>query len=230
MPLPLIVLIAPASFQDADSARFFTAKDWPGLETFARARIAANPKDGADHNLLGIALGNQGKTAEAQKAFEAAVAADPKQLQARVNLIMIHANTGDRAGTKKAFTELRKEFPVAAARVADRKNVYEALAEPPAPTLEWTGVGKGVISIPILPPYPYLAASSKVQGEVLLDITVDAKGVPSDTAILGGLSQFYPVSQEFASKWHFDPKVVDGKPVPSRTKLALVFMLDGSTC
>ncbi len=226
--LPALLASAPA--QDAETARFFTAKDWPGLEAHARARLNANPKDAIAHNLLGIALGNQGKAADARAAFEAAVAADPKLLLARMNLVMNYASANDRTKTRKAFIDLQKEAPAAVPRLADRKPVFEALAEPPVPTLEWTGPGKGVAKLPPLPAYPYLAATAKIQGEVVVEVAVDAKGEPSKVVVLGGPPQLAAAAEEYAGAYRFEPKLVDGKPVPSRAKLALVFQLEGSTC
>lgn len=226
--LPLLLATAPP--QDADTAHFFSAKDWPGLEAHARARLKANPKDAVAHNLLGIALGNQGKAAEARAAFEAAVAADPRLLQARMNLVMNCAASNDRARARKAFSDLQKEAPAAVPRVADRKVVFDALADPPVPTLEWTGPGKGVAKLPPPPAYPYLAANAKVQGEVVVEVAVDAKGEPSKVTVLGGPPQLAAAAEEYAGAWRFEPKLADGKPVPCRAKLSLVFQLEGSTC
>ncbi len=141
--MKMAVLALPASLvalsaQQPDVNKLIAAKDWAGLEAHARARIAATPKDGAAQNLLGIALGNQGKAAEARAAFEAAVALDPKLGQAWFNLILDRAGAGDGPGTRKAFAELKKASLVIAARAADEKPVFAALADPSLPTLEWT--------------------------------------------------------------------------------------------
>lgn len=231
--MKMAVLALPASLvalsaQQPDVNKLIAAKDWAGLEAHARARIAAKPKDGAAQNLLGIALGNQGKAAEARAAFEAAVALDPKLGQAWFNLILDRAGAGDGPGTRKAFAELKKASPLIAARAADDRTVFEALAEAPAPLLEWSAEGKGVVKTPAFPPYPPMAGGAGIQGEVVLEILVDAAGVPTKAVMLGGAPQLGAPSESLALKWRFTPKLAGGAAVPSRAKLALVYKLDAS--
>ena len=226
LPAPLVVLTA----QQPDVNKLVAAKDWAGLEAHARARIAAKPKDGAAHNLLGIALGNLGKSAEARAAFEAAVALEPKLAQAWFNLTLDRAGAGDGPGTRRAFAELRKASQAIAARAADEKAVFEALADPAVPALDWTAEGKGVVKVPDFPPYPALAGLAGIQGDVVLEVLVDAAGVPSRAAMVAGPPQLGAASESLALKWRFAPRLAGGGvAVPARVKLALVYKLDSSS-
>lgn len=231
--MKILALALPASIsllnaQQPDINKLIAAKDWTGLEAHARARIAAKPRDGMAHNLLGIALGNQGRANEARAAFRAAVGVDGRLVQAWYNLILADAAEGDGPALRKDFAELRKTSPAIAAKAADEKTVFEALADPPVPTLEWSPEGKGVLKTPSFPPYPPMAGGDGIQGEVVLEILVDAAGVPTKARMLGGPLQLGAPSESLAMKWRFAPRLAAGTAVPSRAKLALVYKLDAS--
>ena len=233
--MKMAVLALPASLvalsaQQPDVNKLIAAKDWAGLEAHARARIAAKPKDGAAQNLLGIALGNQGKAAEARAAFEAAVALDPKLGQAWFNLILDRAGAGDGPGTRKAFAELKKASLVIAARAADEKPVFAALADPSLPTLEWTLGEKSPVKPPPAPAYPFLAATAGISGDVVLEVLIDSAGAPTRASMLGGPPQLGAISESLGMKWRFGPQAANGKAVASRAKIAFAYRIESGIC
>ncbi|MFI4888649.1 MAG: tetratricopeptide repeat protein [Burkholderiales bacterium] len=62
------------------------SKDWKGAQAHCRAGLAVAPRNATLSRLLGQALRVGGAPVEARRAFEAAVAADPDDLSARVGL------------------------------------------------------------------------------------------------------------------------------------------------
>lgn len=67
-------LTAPAGPGDGDVAAAVRGQDWPRLEELARAAARRNPKDPQPWLWMGVALGNQGKVAEAEKALRRGIA------------------------------------------------------------------------------------------------------------------------------------------------------------
>lgn len=216
--LCLPALLAPVQAQDLNA--FFAKKDWAGLEAHARARLAAKPKDAVAQNLLGIALGNQGKAAEAKAAFEAAVTLEPRLAQAWFNLILDRSAAGDTAGTRKAFEGLKRASISIAAKAADDPAVFALLGEPAGAPLAWTLEDT---KAPALPPYPALAGRAGARGEVVLDLLVDAAGTPIKATMLAGDPQLAGPSEAFARTWRFAPRPGGGT---IRAKLALLYQLD----
>ncbi|MFN8010501.1 MAG: energy transducer TonB [Holophagaceae bacterium] len=219
--LCLPALLAPAQAQDLNA--FFAKQDWTGLEAYARARLAAKPKDAAAQNLLGIALGNQGKAADARAAFEAAVALEPRLAQAWFNLAQDRAVAGDGPGTRKAFEGLKKASMPIAAKAADDPAVFALLADPPSAPVAWSLDGPSAAKAPAFPPYPPMAGRAGARGDVVLDLLVDASGTPVKATVLAGDSQLAGPSETFARAWRFAPRSGTGT---YRVKLALVYQLD----
>jgi len=75
------------------------------------------------------------------------------------------------------------------------------------------------------PVYPKSAVEQKVTGKVVLVIDVDAGGNPVDVAVESSqpAGVFDQVAVDAASKWKFDPKIEDGKPVASRVRVPVEF-------
>ena len=65
---------APAGPGDGAIAAAIRTEDWPRLEELARAAARRNPKDPQPWLWIGVALGNQGKPAEAEKALRRGIA------------------------------------------------------------------------------------------------------------------------------------------------------------
>ena len=57
------------------------------------------------------ALGEPGDTEKAESAFNQALELDPKLLEARMQMVFIYLNRGEKQLARDATTRLRKEFP-----------------------------------------------------------------------------------------------------------------------
>lgn len=80
----------------------------------------------------------------------------------------------------------------------------------------------------VSPQYPPLARLARVQGPVVLLMTIDAQGVPTDVkAISSPHPALEAESIRTARQWRFEPAMVDGRPVSAQFRLTLTFRLVG---
>lgn len=76
------------------------------------------------------------------------------------------------------------------------------------------------------PTYPQDAIDAKVQGVVVLDVIVDAEGVPSDIQVAQSIPMLDAAAIEAVRKWRYEPTLMNGKPVPIAMTISLNFSLD----
>jgi len=84
-----------------------------------------------------------------------------------------------------------------------------------------------VIHQPPAPAYPAEAKAQRIQGTVVVQLTVDEQGVPVTAEALEGPPQLHPTAIAYAQSWRFEPVRVDGKAVKARFKLTMPFRLRG---
>jgi len=75
------------------------------------------------------------------------------------------------------------------------------------------------------PVYPALARVTHVQGAVVLMMTIDEAGVPTDVQVLEGHPVFREEAVRAARQWRFEPARMEGRPVPASFRLTLNFRL-----
>ncbi len=59
-----------------------------------------------------------------------------------------------------------------------------------------------------LPDYPRAAIEQRIEGEVLLDVTLDQKGEVSDARVVSGPEELRRASLESVLRWHYSPQAV----------------------
>lgn len=79
------------------------------------------------------------------------------------------------------------------------------------------------------PQYPIQALRQGQQGEVILDVTINAAGEVVDVKIekSSGYRILDRAAEEAARKWRFNPGVKDGKPVGGVVRIPVNFSLSG---
>ena len=75
------------------------------------------------------------------------------------------------------------------------------------------------------PVYPPMARAAHLQGTVVLLMTIDAMGVPSDVQVLAGHPAFREEAIRAARQWRFEPARINGQSVPASFRLTLNFRL-----
>jgi len=75
------------------------------------------------------------------------------------------------------------------------------------------------------PLYPELARRARIQGTVVLMMTVDDRGVPMQVRALDGHPALQEAAMQAARQWRFEPARLDGRPVAASFRLTLNFRL-----
>ena len=75
------------------------------------------------------------------------------------------------------------------------------------------------------PAYPPMARAAHLQGTVVLLMTIDALGVPTEVQVLAGPPAFREEALRAARQWRFEPARVNGQAVPASFRLTLNFRL-----
>jgi len=78
---------------------------------------------------------------------------------------------------------------------------------------------------PPAPAYPAEAKAQRIQGIVVVEITVNEQGVPVGVRALSGPEELRSTAMGYAEQWRFQPHKVNGKPVKARFKLTMPFRL-----
>jgi protein TonB len=75
------------------------------------------------------------------------------------------------------------------------------------------------------PVYPELARRARIQGPVVLLMTVDEHGQPIQVQVLDGHPAFHEAAKQAARQWRFEPAQMNGRPVMAAFRLTLKFTL-----
>lgn len=75
------------------------------------------------------------------------------------------------------------------------------------------------------PPYPDFARRARVQGAVVLQMTVDERGLPMQVSLVDGHPALREAALQAARQWRFEPARMDGRPVAASFRLTLNFRL-----
>jgi periplasmic protein TonB len=77
----------------------------------------------------------------------------------------------------------------------------------------------------VAPVYPAKARESRVQGIVILDITIGTDGTVTDAKILRPINDLNDAAIDAVKQWRFEPTTVGGVAVPVRMTVSLNFSL-----
>jgi protein TonB len=80
----------------------------------------------------------------------------------------------------------------------------------------------------ILPTYPPLARSARIQGQVVLQAVISKQGAIEDLKILSGHPMLIPAAIEAVRQWRYRPYVLNDEPVEVETQITVNFYLGGS--
>lgn len=78
---------------------------------------------------------------------------------------------------------------------------------------------------PPAPPYPPLAKIARIQGTVVVEITVGPDGIPLSAHAVEGPAQLRDTAEKYAMQWKFEPAMLNGVPQTARFKLTMPFKL-----
>jgi TonB family protein len=106
------------------------------------------------------------------------------------------------------------------------------VASLPVPTMQAEGPVKigGNVKEPklissIAPVYPLTARSSGVQGDVVIDTTIDKSGNVVRMHVVSGPAMLRPSALESLRRWKYEPSKLDGEPVEVQMQVTIKFRL-----
>jgi protein TonB len=97
---------------------------------------------------------------------------------------------------------------------------------PPSDVLKVGGAvatPKKLVNVP--PRYPDDALQAKVQGAVVLDVVIDADGVPTDVQVAQSVPMLDAAAIEAVRQWRYEPTLMNGVPVPIAMTVTVGFTL-----
>jgi protein TonB len=75
------------------------------------------------------------------------------------------------------------------------------------------------------PDYPALARSARIQGDVVLDATIDAQGNVIDARVVSGHPLLYDAALNAVRKWKYEPTYLNDEPVPIQMNVIVSFRI-----
>ncbi len=89
------------------------------------------------------------------------------------------------------------------------------------------GVTSGLLIHKVEPPYPVLAKSARVQGNVVLKAIIDREGNIQDLQLVSGHPMLVPAAVDAVRQWRYRPYLLNGQPVEVETTVTVIFTLAG---
>jgi len=76
------------------------------------------------------------------------------------------------------------------------------------------------------PDYPVLARQARVQGDVVLDATLDAQGAVTNLTVVPGPQLLYAAALQAVRNWKYEPVYLNGEPMPVSMEVTVHFHLN----
>jgi periplasmic protein TonB len=99
---------------------------------------------------------------------------------------------------------------------------------PVAPPIHVSHMSEGDLVRKILPAYPPLARSARIQGQVVLQAVISKQGAIENLRVLAGHPMLVPAAIEAVRQWRYRPYVLNSEPVEVETQITVNFSLAGN--
>ena len=87
------------------------------------------------------------------------------------------------------------------------------------------GVAQKLVKSRVTPAYPAEARDQRIQGVVLLNITIDKEGNVYKVDLVSGPAQLAPAAMEAVKQWKYQPYLLNGTPVEVESQVQVNFTL-----
>ncbi len=138
------------------------------------------------------------------------------------------ARRGAKLGNPSSSVPNSEEVPQLVASSAEPADLNKALATVPAlPQLGVPisqGVTGGVLVHKVQPIYPPEARRMHVQGSVVIDATVTAKGQVEELKLVSGDPLLAPAALDAVRRWRYTPYSLNGQPIAKETRITISFV------
>lgn len=140
----------------------------------------------------------------------------------------------------KAFGDLRRAGPPLhpalqeisnASSVTRSDQPIPALGDQPGATTKSQRIPlsqailKDLLIQKVSPEYPGIAASSHVEGDVVMQIVIDATGRVGEVNVISGPVQLIPAATSSVKQWRYRPLIIDGQAFEIETHITETFRL-----
>jgi len=87
------------------------------------------------------------------------------------------------------------------------------------------GITRGMLIRRVEPPYPAIAQTARVQGDVVLQAIIDKEGNIQDLALVSGHPMLVKAALDAVRQWHYRPYLLNGQPVEVETTITVIFVM-----
>jgi periplasmic protein TonB len=96
---------------------------------------------------------------------------------------------------------------------------------PKAAPFHVSQMSEGSLAHKVVPAYPPLAKSARIQGEVLLQALISKQGTIENLRVISGHPMLVAAAVEAVRQWRYRPYVLNGEPVEVDTQITVNFLL-----
>jgi protein TonB len=89
-------------------------------------------------------------------------------------------------------------------------------------------MSEGDLMRKIVPTYPPLARSARIQGTVVLQAMISKAGTIENLRLLSGHPMLAPAAIEAVRQWRYRPYILNNEPVEVETQITVNFSLAGN--
>ena len=104
--------------------------------------------------------------------------------------------------------------------------IMPAAPKPVPPPLRISHMREGDLLYKVLPAYPPLAHSARIQGTVILQAIISRQGAIENLRMLSGHPMLVRSAIDAVSQWRYRPYILNGEPVEVETQITVTFSLD----
>jgi TonB family protein len=90
------------------------------------------------------------------------------------------------------------------------------------------GVSEGLIVKKVQPDYPQLARTARIQGDVVLKVSISPEGEVSTANLISGHPMLAAAAITAVKQWRYKPYLLNGEPLAVETQVTVAFRLDTS--
>ena len=95
-------------------------------------------------------------------------------------------------------------------------------------TVRLSHMSEGDLVRKVLPTYPPLARSARIQGTVVLQAMIGQQGTIEDLRLVSGHPMLATAAIEAVRQWRYRPYILNGQPVEVETQITVNFSLAGN--
>ena len=110
----------------------------------------------------------------------------------------------------------------------DTHPIMPAAPRPALPPVRVSHMSEGDLIHKVLPTYPPLARSARIQGQVVLQAVISKQGVVENLRMVAGHPMLVPAAIEAVRQWRYRPYILNNEPVEVETQITVNFSLGGN--